>query len=348
MTTKPRDLKLGITRRRILTGGVATAAAIGLGWASSGDSHAEAQSPALSFASVHVSQEVTHAAAIEAALAEASLFARIRRGDTVLLKVNTNSGDKFPYSTSPTMVRCLGSRLRDCGAKVIVGDRSFWGDNHTERNLEENGIAPAARAVAAKVVSFDDKVAWTQIPNELVSHWRGGVRVPRVVRDCDFAINLPCVKTHFITSYTMALKNVLGLVHPEDRARPGNLRTHDPRRIYHQIADINRFVRFDWHLLDGFEALVTGGPTPQSGAKPTVVSPGVVIASKDPIATDAVGIALLHTLSPKAEKVTRSKTWENPMIKAAVAAGVGISRPEELKISGARVPGLARLRRLAT
>ncbi len=156
------------------------------------------------------------------------------------------------------------------------------------------------------------------------------MRVPRLVQECDHRINLPCVKTHFISTYTMALKNILGLVHPKDRARPGNLRTHDPKRLYHQIADIHRFVRFDAHLLDGFKALITGGPTPGSGAQPTIVSTGLIIDSEDPIATDIVGISLLLAHSPKSQ----FSPWNNPMIQAAIQAKVGIGKPSQLHVVG--------------
>ncbi len=337
-----------ITRRQLLTGAAAVAGAAGIARVARGRGNTANAMSAQSRVSVGVAHARKHRDAIEAALKQASALAAIKRGDKVLLKVNTNSGDPFPYSTSPEMVRYLGARLRDHGAKVFVGDRSFWGDPNTLANLEANGIAAAARSVAAKVVAFENKkVGWKRIPKALVPHWRGPVRVPSLVVECDHVINLPCVKTHFITTYTMALKNVLGLVHPADRARPGNLRTHEQEHIYKQIADINRFVRSDLHVLDGYSALITGGPTPRSGAKPKVVQPRMVLASTDPIAIDAVGIALLLTRSPKTERVTQFTVWKNPMIRAAVAAGVGIASPDRMQLRGAGGFDYQRLGKLA-
>ena len=297
---------------------------------------------------VGLAQGRSHVAAIEMALGEIGGLPQVKPGDRVFLKVNTNSGDPFPYSSSPQMVRYLGARLRDRGARVFVGDRSFWGDPNTRVNLERNGVAGAARSVSAKVVAFDGNATrWVDIPKQLVPSWRGPVRVPKLVVECDYVVNLPCVKTHFITTYTMALKNILGLVHPEDRARPGNLRSHVQRRIYNQIAEIHRFVRFDLHILDGFRALVTGGPTPRSGTSPTIVTPGIVLASTDAVALDAAGIALLHLLSPKQERVTQYKTWSNPMIRAAIATGVGVANHKQMQLRGPTVKQLATLLRYA-
>ncbi|MCP4448221.1 MAG: DUF362 domain-containing protein [Myxococcales bacterium] len=348
MTTKPGDLGSKLNRRQLLCGGAAAITSIALSTRTSSSAPRSPRPQRVPKANVTLSHAGTHAAAIGLALDALPALSKVRRGDTILLKVNANSGDPFPYSTSPTMIRLLGGRLRDCGAQVIVGDRSFWGDPNTFGNLERNGIAAAARNVSAKVVSFDDDIDWIRIPEALVPHWRGRVRVPRYVRSCDQVINLPCVKTHFITSYTMALKNVLGLVHPEDRARRGNLRSHDAKRIYHQIADINKYVASDFHIIDGFRALITGGPTPQSGATSTIVSPGIIIGSKDPLAADAAGIALLRTLSPSTERVTSFQTWENPMLKAAMAAGIGKVGPKTLSISGSSIPNLARIKELAS
>ncbi len=67
----------------------------------------------------------------------------------MLLKVNTNSGDPAPYSTSPTVVAWFARQYVSRGVRVVVGDRSFWGDRDTMGNLERNGIASAARRAGA-------------------------------------------------------------------------------------------------------------------------------------------------------------------------------------------------------
>src|SRR5262249_49395736 len=158
-----------------------------------------------------------------------------------------------PYSSSPLTVAYLVSYLRDRGARVFVGDRSFWGDSNTAGNLERNGIAPAARAAGAEVIVFDD-VDWVAIPPELVPDWRAPARVPPLATPPTHLTTLAAVKPPFIAGSTLALKNLLGLVCAEDRARPGNLRSHDPERIHHQVAQLHRFVRPHLHILDGFRA----------------------------------------------------------------------------------------------
>lgn len=283
--------------------------------------------------------------AIRAALAETIGLGMIRRGDSVYLKVNTNSGDPFPYSTSPELILQIGGMLRDLGVTDLrIGDRSFWGDRNTAGNFETNGIAEAARRLGTEAIVFDDSVDWVTLPAELVPNWVGPVRLPALVTTATHIINLACIKTHFIATFTMCLKNCLGLVHATDRARDGNLRVHTSA-LYRQIAQINKAFTPSLNILNGYQALITGGPTPRdrspSGNGPTIADPKVVIVSTDRIAADVTGIAVLQTLSPPNERVTQTPPFSNPQIRAAVAAGgLGISGPEMYDLSGPTVPML--------
>ncbi len=271
-----------------------------------------------------------HLAAVDVALERLGALG-VAGGDTVVLKVNTNSGDPAPYSSSPALVAHLTRRLRARGAEVLVGDRSFWGDPDTAGNLERNGIAGAARAAGARVVVFDDRVEWVEVDPALVPSWRPPVRVPRLCREAEHVVNLACLKTHFITGATLSLKNLLGLVHAEDRARPGNLRSHHPDRIHAQVAEVHRAVKASLHLCDGFDALVGGGPTPASGT-PVVARVRTVIASADPVAADAVALAVLRAHAAPGEAVREAPPWQSPILAAAVAAGVGARGPEEVQL----------------
>jgi uncharacterized protein (DUF362 family) len=248
-----------------------------------------------------------------------------RRGDTVFLKVNTNSGDPYPYSTSPRLVGWLCARLRDQGARVVVGDRSFWGDRDTAGNLEQNGIAPAARRAGAVVTVLDDDVAWIELPPERVPSWRPPVRVPRLVVDADLVINLACMKTHFITGTTLALKCFLGLVHADDRSRPGNLRVHG-EAIHRQIVELHGAVRAHMHVVDGHRALCAGGPTPSSGDDPLIRKTGVIVASSDPVAADVAAIALLQRYAAPYEAVHETAPWQSPTVAAARSVGLATRR----------------------
>jgi uncharacterized protein (DUF362 family) len=238
-------------------------------------------------------------AAIAAAVRSAGGLPRVPAGALVVVKVNCNSGDPAPYSSSPTLVQWVVEAFVSRGARVLVGDRSFWGDPDTAGNLERNGIAAAARAAGATVVPFeDDTVAWTTLDAARLPHWVGPVRVPSAVFEAACVVNLACAKTHFISGVTLGLKNVLGFVHADDRKRPGNLRVHVKERLTHQVAELHDALPIHFTIIDAFQALVTGGPTPTSGAPPTIVHPEIVLADVDSQRVEARAKQLLAAWAP--------------------------------------------------
>lgn len=331
---------------------------------------------------VGVGQHDDHLMAAENALAETAGFDFVQRGQRVYLKVNTNSGDPFPYSTSPDMIRWVVGKLRDRGAEVFIGDRSFFGDRGTMANFTRNGIAEVARELSVPLHVFGDAgtrdtmtVDWMDLPAEDTqlgarsAFWDGEMRVPTMVAQADHIINMACVKTHFIATFTMSMKNIIGIINPVDRSRTSNLGNHAGNvggRLYRQVAFMNKALpTSSLVVLDGWEALITGGPTPNdrpSGAPSnfmaTTASPHVVIISRDRLAADLTGAGILKILSPSYEQIVRDRTlWGNRQITVALQMGVGITTPEQydvggsLQITGARDMmnyDLAALRELVT
>lgn len=291
--------------------------------------------------------------ALEAALAETIGLGMIKAGQSVYLRVNANSGDPYPYSTSPDTIITIGSMLRDIGVTDIrIGDRSFWGDQDTAGNLAANGITGAAKKIGTTAKVYDDDADWMTLPSEMVPNWTGTVRLPTDVTTADHMIVLSCVKTHFISQITMSLKISLGLVHATDRARAGNLKTHDTKVLYKQIAQINKGFTPSLIIQDGYKAIISGGPTvadrppnaPSSFKGGVVGDPKVFIVSTDRIAADVAGISVLQTASPSYELVTKTAPFANPQIAAAVAAELGIADASAFDLSGPTVPNLDELK----
>jgi uncharacterized protein (DUF362 family) len=331
---------------------------------------------------IGVGYDDDHVRAIELAVEQTVGFSRIQRGQRVYLKVNTNSGDPFPYSTSPDAIRWVVGRLRDLGAEVFIGDRSFWGDRNTRANFERNGIADIATELGVELVVFGDTarlasgnaadaagVDWMDLPASSDAEtiatrsrfWTGTMRIPARVATADHIINMPCVKTHFLATFTMSMKNIIGIINPVDRSQPNNLGSHSSNRggrLYPQIAFMNKVLpTVSLNILDGWNALISGGPTPTdrppnapSGWRPQTAEPKVVIASPDRIAADLTGAALLRTLSPMYELIHEGASlWDNNrQMSVAVRAGVGITDRAQYDIAGPSYPELERIRTLAT
>jgi uncharacterized protein (DUF362 family) len=289
--------------------------------------------------------------ALQAALAETIGLGMIKAGQSVYLRVNSNSGDVYPYSTSPDTILAIGGMLKDIGVTDIrIGDRSFWGDTGTAANLVSNWITGAAKKLGTTAKVFDDNVEWLTLPAGSVPNWTGTVRLPVDVTSADHHIILSCVKTHFISTVTMSLKISLGLVNATDRARAGNLKNHDTAVLFKQIAQINKGFTPSLVVMDGYQAVISGGPTmndkpsgaPSSFKGGITGDPKVFIVSTDRIAADVAGIAVLQSFSPAYEAVTKTKPFANPMIKEAIAAKLGIADASAFDLSGPTVPDIAK------
>ncbi len=284
--------------------------------------------------------------AMDETVARDGLAGVVNTGDVVFLKVNSNSGNEYPYSTRPRMIEELAAWCWDQGAsRVIVGDRSFWGDTNTYGNLVANGAVDAAANAGAELLVLDENDAdldWVAFDEVDAPDWNGGFRYPLPVVEADVLINLPIVKTHFISTFTMGMKNLIGLVNADDRRRDGNLDFHitNGNKLYKQIAQLNQHITPTLTFLDGWEAVVRGGPTIWDGPGGLEDSPGVMIVSADRVAADVTGLALLKRYAVDAEAVHNWDVWDNPQIEEAVDADVGITGPDQYEASGPTVDDL--------
>jgi uncharacterized protein (DUF362 family) len=97
----------------------------------------------------------------------------------------------------------------------------------------------------------------------------------------------------------------------------------DQRRM---IAEINTAYSPDFVLMDGVEALVTGGP--DVGHQ---VHPGVILASTNRVAIDAVGVAILRHFGTTPE-VSQGVIFDQEQIARAVELGLGVSDPAQIEL----------------
>jgi uncharacterized protein (DUF362 family) len=107
---------------------------------------------------------------------------------------------------------------------------------------------------------------------------------------------------------------------------------HSSRYQRQMIAEINLCYKPDLIVLDALEAFVRGGP--DRGPKE---SPGVILASQDRVAIDAVGVAILRMYQTTPE-VAAGKIFDQAQIRRAVQLGLGASSPEEIELIPADDP----------
>ncbi|MFC1789956.1 DUF362 domain-containing protein [Patescibacteria group bacterium] len=225
----------------------------------------------------------------------------IQPGQKVLIKPNVNSDDPAPGTTHPEALAEMIRLVKKKGAYAIVGDRSNprW---KTLAAMKKTGMYDAAKdAGADEIVGFEDE-EWIRIAPEKAGNWPNGFRIPKRLQEIDHIISLPVLHTHSITSHSLAIKNLVGLIHPTDR-----MLFHASAKREEMIAEISLAIKPSLTVIDGTRAFIEGGPS-----KGKVAETKVYLASKDVLTADVYGVSLLQ----KNDAIlTYEDPWESPQIK---------------------------------
>lgn len=249
-------------------------------------------------------------------------------GKRIALKANYNSADPFPASTHLDTLRVLVDVLKEKGVSVVLAERSGMGI--TKEVLEEMGIVELAKKQGFDVVILDDLKSseWNR-ENPPASHWTRGYLFPKVFRDADAVVQTCCLKTHrYGGHFTMSLKNSVGMVAKYDPEDGYNYMAelHSSRYQRQMIAEINTAYEPEFVIMDGIKGFSKGGP--DTG---TLIEPGIILASKDRVALDAAGVAVLRIYGTTGE-VSKGKIFEQEQIARAVELGLGASSPDEIEV----------------
>ncbi|MCX5866552.1 MAG: DUF362 domain-containing protein [Proteobacteria bacterium] len=294
-------------------------------------------------------QEAVQAKSIVAAVRKTTVADSVRRavelsggldfiqpGQTVLLKPNLNSPDPFPATTNPEVVSAMIGLVKEKDpGRVILSDRSWYIDP-TTKILNVTGIGDVARDAGAEVIPFDDG-EWVQVNPAGAENWTQGFSIPALIQQVDHVISMPVAKTHRIAYFTMALKNWVGITSPADRQFKLHLLALEPK-FGSMIAEIHLAVRADLYVMDATKVFVTEGPH-----EGDVRDPGLIIASRDPVACDVFGLSLLKYLGTEA-RIQDVSVWNQVMIRRAIELGLGASGPEGIELLADGIPELDAIR----
>lgn len=233
----------------------------------------------------------------------------IKPGEKVLIKPNINSDVPAPGTTHPEALAEVVRFVKAKGAYVIVGDRSNarW---ETVSAMKKTGMYQAAQEAGAdEIVGFEED-EWERVKPERASNWLKGFRVPKLLAEIDHVISVPVLHTHFLTSHSLALKNLVGLIHPDDRA----IMHASPKRD-EMITEISLTVKPSLTVIEGTKAFVDGGPF-----EGTISEPKVYLASKDILAAEVAGVELLKK---HGANLFWDSPWESRLVKRATELGLG-------------------------
>jgi uncharacterized protein (DUF362 family) len=106
------------------------------------------------------------------------------------------------------------------------------------------------------------------------------------------------------------------------------------------IAEINSNYNLDFVIMDGIKAFTRGGP--DSG---TTVESNLMLASRDRVAIDAVGVSILKLYGAKG-KVGDAGVFEQDQLKRATELGFGVKSADEIMLTPINTEAQADIQRI--
>jgi uncharacterized protein (DUF362 family) len=211
----------------------------------------------------------------------------VRKGQTVVVKPNMG----FPRppevgaTTNPILVRTIVEHCYQAGAKkVYVFDNVVMPTSSNARNCYKlSGIEEAAKAAGAMVVPSDDfNYKEVKIPGGKTLKTAD---VHELVLNSDVFINVPILKHHSSTHFSIAMKNLMGIVK--------NRMEYHLTGLDQCIADFCLFRRPDLNVVDAYRVLMNSGPAgPRDGSTAQVELKKTLLMSRDIVAVDAAAVKI--------------------------------------------------------
>lgn len=242
----------------------------------------------------------------------------VKPGQTVLLKPNlfTAHPPEHVVTTHPELVRQVILLCAEAGAgKIWVGD-SPVGTQEEKRLWSLTGMEAAVKDTPAELKSW-------RVQQKPIACGEDRLAVPEWYDEVEVVISLPKLKAHCLTTVSCGLKNMYGVV-----SGPAKLQFHikypSPLTMSAFLVSVFSVLKPHLTIADGVMAMEGNGP---AHGRPRPV--GILLASRDTVALDAVGCKALR-ISPSTV----------PMIRLAAERGLGVMDEARIETAGS---GLARL-----
>jgi uncharacterized protein (DUF362 family) len=270
------------------------------------------------------------------------------------------------YQTHPVVILATADLLRRAGARRIRFVESVFGHLAREDFLARAGWDWEALQAAGGDVAFEDthNLGSYRAYTRLKVPW-GGYMFPsydlnRAYAETDVFVSLAKMKDHAAAGVTLAIKNSFGItpnslygndagseratgaririLHEGKADPPGGVpaehRKDTPRepvwRVPRVTVDMLGIRPIDLAIIEGVET-TTGGEGPWiPGVK--AVQPGLLIAGRNAVCTDAVAAAVMGH-DPLAKPGTRPFPGDNHL-QLAAAVGLGTNDPARIEVRG--------------
>lgn len=224
----------------------------------------------------------------------------IKKGDKVVIKPNLVS-KKNPdeaVTTHPDLLRAVIEIAENAGGSVTIAESPGGAYNAAALKSVYSGcgIDKATDGTGA-VLNYD--TSFTDVS------FIGGKTVKNMpiinpILDADVIISLPKLKTHAMTSYTGAVKNMFGVI-PGTHKAELHFRLDDRKAFCSMLVDLCECVKPTLSIMDGVWGMEGNGPT--AGVNRHI---GLIMASCNPFALDLVACKIIDYTPDEVDTVRES------------------------------------------
>lgn len=211
----------------------------------------------------------------------------VKKGDKVVIKPNLVS-KKRPDSavtTNPDFLHAVICAVEDAGGVVTIAESPGGPYNKAilKSLYDSCGVTKAAEGTNA-VLNFD--TSFTEVEHH-EGHTVKKIPIINPILDADVIISLPKLKTHAMTSYTGAVKNLFGVI-PGTYKAELHFRLDDRAAFCSMLVDLCERVKPTLSIMDAIVGMEGDGPT--SGIDRHI---GLVMASANPYALDMAAASVI-------------------------------------------------------
>jgi uncharacterized protein (DUF362 family) len=276
----------------------------------------------------------------------------VKSGDRVGIKINMTGGvnsGTLPgvaaidsFITHPMVVQALIKRVQAAGAKeIFIVEAAYEWASFTDWGYEE-----VAANTGAKLIDLTDSKPYddfVEVPVGENSFIYPKFTMNKLLTELDVFMSVSKMKNHYEAGVTHTMKNLYGLVpfrfyrlnagdsyrsefHGESKVTRNRL----PR----VIVDLNRARPIHFGLVDGIWT-TEGGEGPWI-ASMTPLKANLLVAGKNPVATDAVATACMGH-NPEDDYGTPPYYRTDNHLKIAAEMGLGTNRLADIDVVGAKI-----------
>lgn len=237
--------------------------------------------------------------------------ARLPTNRLIIIKPNLTNAEGPPVTTPVSAAEAVYEYCRaHTKAEIAIGDGC--GSGTTRESFDANGYTALSEKHGLRLIDFNaepDVLLRRSDTLQLREFY-----VPKIATDA-FIISLPILKDHSFTKTTIAMKNMFGLAPaPRYRGSWNKSKLHSPS-THKSVFDVCLYKRPELCVVDAVVALAG---MHLSGSQRNL---GLILASLDPVAVDAVGSELMGHDPRKIEYLTLANGVHGDMDKIEILEG---------------------------